>query len=100
MLLSPSGQWKVVGVLSYNCTSLSRIIPLHELTPEWRRDRTLRHYKIVDFDHGTYRVWEGEGRRLRSLAFYDSPEETPFYQYVKPRLQQEAQRRKGAPLWG
>lgn len=94
MLHNPSGQWKMTGLGDGRVS-----FALSQITPEWRKDKDLEKFHVFDFDHGTLRQW---GQFIRAIAFYDRPEDTPFYQYSKPVLIREAQERARtpAPVWG
>jgi hypothetical protein len=82
MLHEPSGQWTMLGLVGDG-----GFTPLHLITPEWRNGKRLRKYRIRDFDHGTLREW---GDTIDGIAFYDRPEDTPYFQYVRDRLLREA----------
>jgi hypothetical protein len=73
---TPSGEWKLQGIIPVRRRSLRGMIPLAQITPELLKDMPLTYgngkpiYTGVDRDHGTTRVW-GNTRYhgIRSMRF-------------------------------
>ena len=83
MVLPPSGQWKMVGLVHRNARSLNSLIRLEEITSEWIAGHQLINYRVVDFDHGTIRTWGND--KLVNIWIYASPQDTPYYHYRQTR---------------
>ncbi len=75
MAFTPSGQWKMVGLVHRNAHSLANMIPLSQITPEWVNGHRLADYRVVDWDHGTYRSW---GDKTLSISFWTPETIKPF----------------------
>lgn len=77
MLLNPSGEWKMLGLIESRAVKLSAMIPLHQITPEWVKRHRLARYRVVDFDHGTFRTW---GEPALNIWFHPTVQDTHYYQ--------------------
>lgn len=73
---TPSGEWKMLGIIPVRNRSLRGMIPLEQITPELLADMPLQYgngrpiYTVVDKDHGTTRIW-GNARYhgIKSMEF-------------------------------
>ena len=85
----PSGQWTLVGLMFTGRGGGS--VALSHITPQWVAEHAgeLDRWTVLDLDHGTHRQW---GSRLRSIHFYDRPEDTNFYKYTREHLRAKVYR--------
>ena len=71
-----SGQWRLVGLKAVNSNAF---IPFEWLTPGKVRALNLRYkngnprWTVVDFDHGTKRVWGNTKYRGVASLYYETP---------------------------
>lgn len=69
----PSGQWKIVGITP----NKGPIIPFDDLTADfvstlkWQLKNGKARYSVVDYDHGTRRMW---GNGISGIYFYKENE--------------------------